>query len=108
MAMGKTAIVTNFSGTTDFTTGDNALLVEFDMRRVQPHEYPYGEGQWRAEPRHDAAVDAMRTAYKDAALRHRLGAQARQDMARFAPRAVGRRMASLLGQRPDRSSGLLT
>jgi len=102
MALGKLAIVTNFSGNTDFTTADNALLVDFDMRRVALHDYPQGEGQWWADPRHDAAVDAMRTAYRDAALRRRLGDRARQDIERFSLRAVGHRMASLLGQRERR------
>ena len=102
MALGKLAIVTNFSGNTDFTTADNTLLVDFDMRRVALHDYPQGEGQWWADPRHDAAVDAMRTAYRDAALRRRLGDRARQDIERFSLRAVGHRMASLLGQRERR------
>jgi len=98
MALGKLAIVTNFSGNVDFATADNALLVDFNMRRVALHDYPHGEGQWWADPRHEAAVAAMRTAYQDAALRRRLGERARQDMERFSPRTVGERMASLLGQ----------
>jgi len=44
----------------------------------------------------------MRTAYRDAALRRRLGDRARQDIERFSLRAVGHRMASLLGQRERR------
>ena len=98
MALGKLAIVTSFSGNADFTTANNALLVDFDMRRVAPHDYPHGEGQWWADPRHDAAVAAMRTAYGDAELRRRLGDRARQDIMPFSLRAVGHRMADLLGQ----------
>jgi glycosyltransferase involved in cell wall biosynthesis len=99
MAFGKLAIVTNFSGNADFTTVENALLMDFDMRRVALHEFPHGEGQWWADPKHDAAVAAMRTAYQDAALRRRLGARARHDIERFSPGVVGHRMAGLLGHR---------
>jgi glycosyltransferase involved in cell wall biosynthesis len=97
MALGKPTIVTNFSGNMDFTTADNALLVDFAIRRVRAHDYPYGEGQWWAEPDHDTAVEAMRIAYRDAALRRRLGERARQDIAaRFASTVIGRQMAGLL------------
>jgi glycosyltransferase involved in cell wall biosynthesis len=102
MAMGKLAIVTNFSGNTDFTAAGNALLVDFIMRRVQGHEYPCGEGQWWAEPSHEAAVEAMRMAHRDGALRRRLGERARQDIAAlFSPAVVGRRMADLIRPPPQ-------
>ena len=112
MALGKLAIVTSFSGNADFTTANNALLVDFDMRRVAPHDYPHGEGQWWADPRHDAAVAAMRTAYGDAELRRRLGDRARQDIMPFSLRAVGTEWRTCLvsanGERHLAVGGLAT
>ena len=50
MAAGKLAIVTNFSGSTDFTTAQNSILIPYTMRAVQSDEYYFGRGQWWAEP----------------------------------------------------------
>jgi hypothetical protein len=98
MALGKLAIVTDFSGSTDFATTDTALPVGYAMRAVAPHEYPHGQGQWWAEPDHAAAVEALRLAAHDGNLRQKLGARAQAEMAaRLSPAAVGARMAALIG-----------
>lgn len=60
MALGKVCIATGYSGNLDFMTSDNSLLIPWTMREVRPGEYPFGHGQWWAEPDHDAAVAAMR------------------------------------------------
>lgn len=97
MALGKLAIVTNFSGNTDFTTSENALLVDYRMTRVLPGEYLCGDGQWWAEPDHDAAVAALRTAYEDAALRARLGERARMDIVtNYSYPVAGRKIVAAL------------
>ncbi|MCB1501697.1 MAG: glycosyltransferase family 4 protein [Bauldia sp.] len=60
MALGRVCIATGFSGNLDFMTSDNSLLIPWSMRAVRPGDYPFGEGQWWAEPDHDAAVEALR------------------------------------------------
>ena len=60
MALGRVCIATAFSGNLDFMTHENSLLVPWTMRAVRPGEYPFGDGQWWAEPDHDAAVEALR------------------------------------------------
>jgi len=60
MALGKVCIATGYSGNLDFMNSDNSLLIPWTMREVRHGEYPFGHGQWWAEPDHDAAVAAMR------------------------------------------------
>ena len=60
MALGKVCIATGFSGNLDFMSSRNSLLIPWTMRAVQAGDYALGEGQWWAEPDHDAAVEAMR------------------------------------------------
>ncbi|MGJ0510107.1 MAG: glycosyltransferase family 4 protein [Methylocystis sp.] len=78
MAAGKLVIGTKFSGNLDFMTPANSLLVDFDMRRVREGEYIAWEGQWWAEPKHDAAVELFRFASHNADLRRKLGRAARE------------------------------
>jgi glycosyltransferase involved in cell wall biosynthesis len=60
MALGRICIATAFSGNLDFMTPENSLLIPWTMRAVRAGDYPFGEGQWWAEPDHDAAVEALR------------------------------------------------
>jgi glycosyltransferase involved in cell wall biosynthesis len=80
MAAGRLVIVTDFSGNTDFTHAGNAILIPHVARNVRPHEYPAVQGQWWAEPDHDATVEAMRWAVGNPAAAQQLAGQARQDM----------------------------
>ncbi len=97
MATGRLAVATDFSGNTDFMNEANSLLVPYTMRAVQPGEYPLGTGQWWAEPDHEAAVEALRTAFHDPEQRSRLAQKAKEDMAaKHSPKAVGRRIAAAL------------
>ena len=83
MTIGRTCIATNFSGNVDFMSAGNSIPIPWTMRAVGGDEYPYGHGQWWAEPDHDAAVAAPRfvgTASDDALAA--LGARARADTLR--------------------------
>lgn len=89
MALGKTCVVTNHSGPTDFCTTENALLVDHRLRDVGLDEFPFAGGQQWAEPDEESAVAALRAA-TDQALRARLGAAARTLMReRYSMAAVG-------------------
>ena len=60
MGLGRVCVATGFSGNLDFMSADNSILIPWTMRAVGRGEYPHGDGQWWAEPDHDAAVEAMR------------------------------------------------
>ncbi len=79
MALGKPCIATGFSGNMDFMTSRNSITVPFAMRRVAAAEYPHGEGQWWAEPDHDASVEELRRVAGGAQEVAALGRQARAD-----------------------------
>ena len=94
MAEGKLAIATAFSGNTDFMSDENSLLVPFKMKRVLKGEYLHGEGQWWADPDHDAAVEALRMSV-DQAVSARRREQARRDIAAgYSFEAVGKLSAA--------------
>jgi glycosyltransferase involved in cell wall biosynthesis len=82
MAAGKLAIATNFSGNVDFMNTENSILIPYSMCRVGDDEYLCSAGQWWAEPDHDAAVEALRTAAQNSNRLRQLARQARNDMAR--------------------------
>lgn len=77
MARGKPCIVTDFSGNTDFAVADTCLPIGYSMVPVRAGEYPYGEGQWWADPEHDHAVDAMRMLALNSVFYARIGENAR-------------------------------
>ncbi len=96
MAFGKPCIATGFSGNLDYMSEGNSLLVPYKMRRVQRHEYPFGEGQWWAEPLHDAAVAAMRDVVRGSASVHAMAEAAKSEtLVNYALEAVGERAAAI-------------
>jgi hypothetical protein len=98
MAIGKPVIGTRFSGNSDFMTDDNSLLVDYEMTRVGQNEIYPPDGQW-AQPDTEQAARLMRRIYEDPAQAARLGAQARQDIARnLSPEAAGAAMRKRLEQ----------
>lgn len=97
MARGKPCIVTNYSGNTDFTNSLNAMPIGFSMVRVRRGEYPFGEGQWWAEPDIEEAVRAMRKLAESSTLRERLGGAARQYiLENLSPSSVGAAISARL------------
>jgi glycosyltransferase involved in cell wall biosynthesis len=82
MRMGKPVVATAYSGNMEYMTADNSLLVNYRMIPVGAGEYPYGEGQHWADPDLDHAAHCMRALYEDRVLAERLGARAREHMAR--------------------------
>ena len=89
MACGRTVLATGWSGNVDFTRPDNAVLVEYDLVELTRDLGPYRRGQRWAEPDLDAAARCMRQIASSAELRERLGARARQAVAReLSPAAI--------------------
>lgn len=92
MGLGVPAIGTGYSGNLDFMTPETSLLVDYDLKRLKPNEYPFAEGQEWAEPRIDHAVDLMEKVWVDPAFVHQLTARARRHlMTFFSPLATGLR-----------------
>ncbi len=92
MLLGKPVIVTDYSGTRDFTTSETALLVGYELVPVGAEEYPGASAQVWAEPDIDQAAAAMRRVAGDAALACRLGRAGRERIRRcYDPAAVGAR-----------------
>ena len=77
MLMGKPAIGTDFSGTTDFLTPETGFCVPHRLRPVLEGEYPSGEGQSWAEPDIDAAAEIMREVVANPGLREARAAAGR-------------------------------
>lgn len=85
MSLGKPVIATAYSGSMDFTTEENAALVDFELIPVDGlhHEYQdaqTGGGARWAEPSVDHAAEWMARLAADPQLRERIGRQAAADM----------------------------
>jgi len=97
MHFGKPVIVTNYSGNTDFTHPDNALLVDYRLIPVGPGCAPYDPGSVWADPDVEQAAAHMRSIAADSDLRARLAAAASAFVrAALSPAAVGRKMRERL------------
>jgi glycosyltransferase involved in cell wall biosynthesis len=97
MARSKPCIVTNYSGNTDFANSLNAMPIGFSMVRVRRGEYPFGEGQWWADPDTEEAVRAMRKLADSSTLRERLGEAARRHIQHaLSPRSIGAAISARL------------
>jgi len=97
MLLGKLAIATGFSGNQDFMTSANSIVLPFEMVAVGRGQYPFGEGQYWASPKHDAVVDALRSAVSNFERTGRLREQARLDIRNlFSAESVGRRIMAAL------------
>ena len=99
MALGKTVIATDYSGSTDFVASECALPVPYRLVEVGDRAYPFGNGQYWAEPDLEEAARSMRLAAGDPQLRARLGeAASRRIAAQLSVEAIGGRMAERLGE----------
>ncbi len=90
MLLGKVAIVTDYSGTTDFATAACALLVDYTLVAVDPAEYTGVEGQAWADANVQTAARHMRWVAKNPKRAQALGEKARaRIMALYNPAAIG-------------------
>jgi glycosyltransferase involved in cell wall biosynthesis len=88
MAIGKAVIGTRYSGNLEFMNDANSLLVDYTKARITSADAVANPGVERivtmgspwAEPSFTAAVEALRQSFQPA-VRERLGAAARNDMA---------------------------
>lgn len=100
MSLGKPAIATGFSGTTDFMTDENSYLVDYTMVEVGEGSPPYPpHGTW-AEPDLDHAAALMRHVWKNPEEAKAKGERARRDIEeKLSPKAIGKLMKERLERR---------
>ena len=99
MSLGKPAIVTNWSGNTDYMTADNCLRVDYELVKLGQDYGPYKANQHWAEPDLDQAAQWMKRIALDPDLASRIGFAARQTISlEFSPTVVGKLIEDRLRQ----------
>ena len=97
MSLGKAAIVTNWSGSTDYTHSDHCLPIDYTLITLDQDYGPYKKGQRWAEPSIEQASMAMSKLVAEPAFARELGIKARDFIAaHFSPAAVGAQMRARL------------
>ena len=97
MYLSKPVIATAYSGNMDFTTPDNAFLVDYDLAPVPGGCDPYEEGALWADPRSESAVEQMRLVANRPDLREERALRGRERIReQYSPHAVGRLMRERL------------
>jgi glycosyltransferase involved in cell wall biosynthesis len=90
--LGKPVIATGYSGNLDFTTPENALLVDFRLVPVLEGEYPHWENQVWADPDIEQAAAYMIRLVDKPEFGRALGRRASSEIrAQLSYRAVGNR-----------------
>ena len=97
MYLGKPVIVTNYSGNTDFTNGNNSCLVDYHLIPLKPADYLFGEGSSWAEPNVQRAAEYMRRLVADRVYATKLGRAASAFIREYHNcRAIGERQSARL------------
>lgn len=79
MSLGKPAIVTNYSSTTEFCNTSNSIPISFEIVTMPPSENKlYSAAEKWAEPNVKEGAEALLKLYKDPSLRATLGAKAKE------------------------------
>ena len=91
MGLGKPAIITNWSGNTDYMTPDNSIGIDYELVKLGEDYGPYKAHQYWAEPDLEQATYWMKTIVQDPELAMRIGRRAQETInTEFSPEAVGR------------------
>lgn len=90
MYLGKPAVVTNYSGNTDFTLPDNSCLVGYTLVPVGKGQYAHERGQVWAEPDVEHAAWYMTKLVADDSYRRGIAGRGQRYVREtFDPRALG-------------------
>jgi glycosyltransferase involved in cell wall biosynthesis len=91
MSFGKPAIVTNWSGNTDYMTSDNCIAIDYELVNLGQDYGPYKAGQHWAEPDIEQAADWMKKLVEDPSLGKAIGLRGQHTIhTDFSPKAVGK------------------
>jgi glycosyltransferase involved in cell wall biosynthesis len=99
MSLGKPAIVTNWSGNTDYMTDDNCIAINYELVKLGQDYGPYKADQHWAEPDLEHAAHWMKRLVAEPELARAIGLRGRQTIAsEFSPEKVGRIIQQRLEQ----------
>jgi glycosyltransferase involved in cell wall biosynthesis len=97
MSVGKPAIMTNWSGNTDYMTPDNCISIDYELVKLGEDFGPYKAHQYWAEPDLEQASYWMKRIATEVELASRIGRQAQETIdSRYSPEAVGRKIKERL------------
>lgn len=91
MSLGKPAILTNWSGNTDYMTLHNSIGIDYELIPVGKQYGPYEPGQLWADPDLEQAAFWMKQLAQDPELANRIGRLGQETIkTEFSPEAVGK------------------
>ena len=91
MNAGNIVIATNYSGNIDYMNETNSLLVDYKLTPIQEDQYPYGEGQFWAEPDINDACEKLLWAYHNKNDAQKITKKAKSFIAKnYSIQAVGK------------------
>ena len=97
MAMGKVALLTNWSGNTEYMTSDNCIPIRYSLKTLGKDYGPYESHQYWAVPDLDHAASEMAAIANDSVRADRLGESGRKTIdEHFSADAIGKRMKARL------------
>jgi len=97
MALGKPVIVTNYSGSVDFTNEDMACLVGYKLMKIKHNLGPYKKGQVWADPNIDEASKYMKKLFLDPDFSNKIKKNASRYIANHLnPKVVGEKIKDYL------------
>jgi glycosyltransferase involved in cell wall biosynthesis len=89
MKLGTLVMATNYSGNTDFMNAEDALMVDFTLTPVLSGDYPYGAGNFWAEPSQRGAIKQMQYAFSHREECHLLVQRAQEVVAQYTSKHQG-------------------
>jgi len=97
MSLGKVALLTDWSGNTQYMTEDNCLRVKYQLQELEEDFGPYQAGQFWAQPDYDHAAILMQKIVSDPELARKIGENAKRTIeTEFSPQAIGSLMRNRL------------
>lgn len=97
MALGKVALLTNWSGNTEYMRHDNCIPVDYELKQLGKDFGPYEAHQYWAHPDIEQAAREMRKLVEKKELAKVIAAAGQRTInSDFSPQAIGRLMATRL------------
>lgn len=91
MGLGKPAIITNWSGNTDYMTADNCIAIDYELVKLGRDYGPYKAHQHWAEPDLGHAAHWMKRLVAEPELAKVIGLRGQETInTHFSPQAVGK------------------
>jgi glycosyltransferase involved in cell wall biosynthesis len=99
MSLGKPAIITNWSGNTDYMTADNCIPIDYELVKLGQDYGPYKAHQHWAEPDLEQAAHWMKRLVLEPELARTIGFAGQQTInLEFSPSVVGKLIQDRLRQ----------